>query len=257
MKPFAVRAALAGLITFLSLPVPCRAGFFSSQWGDVIVATDMTPAGREITHPTPQKPVYYRGISLGCKFGSIGGDDLPDVKEMNRFVAKVLAKQGYLPARSDADGPALFLVLQWGYLRPGSEDLLWFLGYDPNQDIGAPIMPGILGPEVFRLNMRSRVIEEILQSARGPIYGIIVSAFEYKSADTAKPVIYWQTRIGIPANGKSMAEALPVIALAAGPAIGREMKTPALYSADEARKGDVKFGELKVIDFYDDALPAK
>ncbi|PTY05732.1 hypothetical protein DB347_15320 [Opitutaceae bacterium EW11] len=241
----------------LSAPLPCRAGFFSSVWGDVVVTTDTTDAGRKVVHPTPQKPVYYRGISLGCKFGSIPGDEMPDVHEMDRYVGKVLAKEGYLPAKPGSHDPTLFLVLQWGYLRPGSDDLYWFLGYDPAQDIAAPVMPGKLGPEVFRRGMRSRMTETILESASGPIYGIIVSAFEYSSANSSAPVIYWQTRIGIPANGKSMAEALPVIALAAGPNIGREMKTPALVSADDVRKGDVKLGELQVIDYYEEPSPSK
>jgi hypothetical protein len=216
----------------------------------------MTPAGREIVRPTPEKPVYYNGMSLGCKFPSIPGDELPDTKELDRFVAKVLARQGYLPAGATHE-PSLFLVLQWGYLRPESNELLWFLGYDASQDIAAPSFPGMIGAEVFRRNMRSRTTETILESASGPIYGIIVSAFEHKSAKSTQPIIYWQTRIGIPAQGKSMAEALPVIALAAGPSIGRETKSPALYDADDARTGEVNIGELKAIEFFDQALPEK
>jgi hypothetical protein len=165
---------------------------------------------------------------------------------MNRFVAKVLAKQGYLGAKAGVHEPSLFLVVQWGYLRSGSGDLLWFLGYDANQDIAAPVFPGQLGPEVWRRGFRSREITTILDYANGPIYGIIVSAFEYQSASTTKPIIYWQTRIGLPANGKSMAEALPAMVLAAGAAIGREAKSPVLLDVDDARRGYVKLGELDV-----------
>jgi hypothetical protein len=144
----------------------------------------------------------------------------------------------------------LFLIVQWGYLEPGTGDLLWFLGYDPNQDIGAQMGP-VIGPEVFRTNMRSRAVETILADAKGAIYGIIITAFEFKTAHTASPVPYWQTRIGLPANGKSMVEALPTMLVAAGPAIGRPADAPVLLDTDNARQGTVKLDDLKFLD----ALP--
>lgn len=229
------------------LPSAMSAGFslFSRSWGDVIVSTDMTLEGRALTPPTTAHPVYYLGKSLGCKFGSIPGDRLPEVEEMNRFVAKVLAKQGYLGASRGVHEPSLYLVVQWGYLEPRSGDLLWFLGYDANKDIGAPAFPGQLGPEVFRRGFRSRTIEAILDNASAAIYGIIVTAFEYQSASTPEPIIYWQTRIGLAANGKSMTEALPAMILAAGPTIGRENDSPVLIDVDDAREGRVELGELR------------
>lgn len=124
---------------------------------------------------------------------------------------------------------------------------MWFLGYNARQDIAAPAFPGNLGPEVLLRNFRSHTIETILESASDPIYGIIVTAFEYRSASTPKPVIYWQTRIGLPARGKSMAQALPTMMLAAGPTIGRETESPVLRDADDVRQGSVKLGELEIL----------
>ena len=123
------------------------------------------------------------------------------------------------------------------------------------QDIGAPSFPGILGPEVWRRNFRSRTIETVLESASDPIYGIIVTAFEYKSARTPKPIIYWQTRIGLPANRKSMAEALPTMILAAGPTFGRETDSPVLRDTDDVREGRVELGELEVSGYEDEPAP--
>lgn len=243
------------LLFTLAGPRVFGAGFslFSNTWGDVIVATDTTTEGRALTAPTPAQPVYYRGLSLGCKLGAIPGDLQPDVEKLNQLVARVLAKQGYLGTRPDGPAPTLFLIVQWGYLRPGSGDLMWFLGYDASKDIGAPIYAGQLGPEVFRRNFRSRTTETVLDSVRGPIYGIIVTAFEFQSANTAHPVIYWQTRIGLPANGKSMAEALPTMLVAARGQIGRESDTPILCDADEARSTRVELGELRLIEYQDSA----
>src|SRR5688572_14601621 len=210
---------------------------FKSVWGDVIIATDTTTEGKALTLPTLQQPVYYKGMSLGRRLGSIVGDHEPAEKELNRFIADVLARQGYRDARPGTPEPTLFLVVQWGYLEPGRGDLLWFLGYDPSQDIGAPTGVGLIGPEVFRRGMRSHAVNTILADAQGPIYGIIVTAFEYKSARTPDPIVYWQTRIGLPANGKSMVDALPAMLVAAGPAIGRPADGPVLLDADNARKG--------------------
>ncbi len=257
LKPDVALVVVAALAVGLGLPRASAAGFhlFRQTWGDVITVTDMTAEGRALTRPTPEQPVYYRGHSLGCKLGSIPGERLPEVEELCEFVAKILAKQGYLGARPGVHEPTLFLVLQWGYLEPASGDLLWFLGYDANQDIAAPSFPGMLGPEVWRRDFRSPTIERILDYAGGPIYGIIVTAFEFQSASTPRPIIYWQTRIALPANGKSMAQALPTMALAGGPTIGRETKSPVLNSADNVNKGHVELGELKVIGYEDEPAP--
>jgi hypothetical protein len=246
------------LVLAAATPAALRAEFvlFKNVWGDVIVSTDTTEAGKAVPPPSPQQPIYYTGLSLGPRLGSIPGDQEPDIKQMNLFVARILAKQGYLGARPDGPEPELFVVLQWGYLTPGSENLLWFLGYNPADDIAAPTFPGKLGAEVFRRGMRSRLIETILQDSEDAIYGIIVTAFEFKTARTAEPVARWQTRIGLPANGKSMTEALPVMLTAAGPAIGRPADKPVLVDADAVREGQVKLGELKFLDFENELPPA-
>jgi hypothetical protein len=255
-RPF---TSLVLAVLSLGLHATRCAGFslFSRHWGDVIVVTDATKEGRALTPPTPRSPVYFLGRSLGCKLGSLRGDELPDDKTMNQFVAQVLAKQGYLSAAGGAHEPALFVIVQWGYLQPGSGDLLWFLGYNPADDIAAPSFPGMLGPEVFLRNFRSHSVETILGDANDPIYGIIVTAFEYKSAKTTKPIIYWQTRIGLPANGKSMAQALPTMILAAGPTIGRETTTPTLRDADDVREGRVTLGKLNILGIEEKPVSAR
>jgi len=234
----------------LGLPDTVRAEFvlFRSVWGNAIVNTDMTPEGRALTPPNVANPVYFLGTSLGTKLGSIPGDKEPSVKEVNTFVTRLLAKQGFLAAQPGVHEPTLFLVMQWGYLQPGWDNLGWFLGYNENQDIavGEGLMPVLS-------NMRTRETETILDYALNPIYGIIVTAFDYRTASTEKPVIYWQTRIGLPAAGKSMAAALPNMLIAGAPAFGRETKKAILRDADTLREGHVNLGDLKFLE----ELPAK
>ncbi len=242
---FALGLVLLGLLA----PVAHGAGFgfFRSYWGNVIVNTDTTKAGRELTPPTPSAPVYYLGRSLGSKLGSIRGDDEPDRHQMNLFIAKILAQQGYLGATPGVNEPSLYLVVQWGYMDSHYTDLTWFLGYNAGRDIAAPSFPGQLGPEIWRRSFRSQETETILDNMRDPNYGIIITAFEYKTARTPHPVIYWQTRIALPANGKSMTEALPTMLWAAADSIGRESDVPILRSADSERAGHVKLGELEIL----------
>jgi hypothetical protein len=253
-SPVAIVTALTCLALALPQAGASKFTVFSSVWGDAIVITDMTAAGRHVTPPTPDKPVYYRGVSLGSKLGTIPGDVMPEEKKFDEFVAKILAKQGFLSAAPGRQEPTLFLVVQWGYLRPEMSNLAWFLGYDPNKDVGANWTPNFLGPEVFLTDFRSHVVNIVLDALKEPAYGIIVTAFEFKSANTAQPVAYWQTRVGLPAVGKSMAAALPTMIAAAGPTIGRETDGPVLSDADEARPGHVDLGELQVIGYEDPSV---
>lgn len=258
MRPLPSALGLTMLLILGAAAPDVRGGeftFFKNVWGDVIVATDTTVEGEALPPPSPQHPVYYTGRSYGQKLGSIPGDREPEVKQMNQFVAGILAKQGYLGNPPGAPDPELFIVLQWGYLTPHSEDLRWFLGYNPVDDIAGTAFPGIFGPEAIRRSMRTRLVETILQDSEEAIYGIIVTAFDFKTVRTEEPVIYWQTRIGLPANGKSMAAALPVMLTAAGPAIGRPADQPVMVSADRAREGQVNLGELKFLDFQSELPP--
>lgn len=252
MKSLLSLGALVMMTVGVSAASASKFRLFLPTWGDVIVATDTTVAGREIEPPDPGRPIYYRGLSLGAKLGWMPGHRLPDDKEMGRAVAEVLAKQGYRAATAEGQSPELFLVMQWGLLRPLSGQLPWFLGYNSVQDIGAPSMAGLLGPEVWRRNFRSRTTSTILEYAGTDIYGIIITAFDYETADTPEPVVYWQTRIALPANGKSMDEALPAMVLAAGPAIGRNSGSPLLLSIEDAREGRVEMGDAEVQGIVDD-----
>ncbi len=231
---------------------------FTKTWGNAIVITDMTPAGRALTHPTPIQPVYYRGLSLGSKLGWVPGDLIPDEKKLGQYVAKILAKQGYLYAEPGKHEPSLFLVLQWGYLQPTWGNLnymTWFVGYQGKLDVAAPASIGVLGLDVLRRDFRSDEVETMLDTLKDSMYGVIVTAFDFKTAKTDHPTAYWQTRICLPAVGKTMAAALPTMIAAAGPQFGRETAIPVLSDADGAREGHVDLGELRVVGYEDPTKP--
>ena len=225
-------------------------GGFYDGWGPVVVTTVITAAGKAFTPPTNAQPTYYRGSSLGRSLGSIPGDTEPEPKELARFVAGILAQQGYVAAAPGQHDPALFLVVQWGYLRRGEDDLLWFLGCDPTMDYAGTDQAGL-----FQRNLHSRAVETIMNDARSAIYGLVLTAYDPKTVHSPRPVAYWQTRVGLPANGKSMAQALPVMVASAGPAIGHPAEEPALFDTDNARAGRVTLGELRFIDYLNEVPP--
>ncbi|MDX2186525.1 MAG: hypothetical protein SFV32_06310 [Opitutaceae bacterium] len=215
---------------------------------DVLVVTDVTDAGRSLPEVSPLSPVYFKGITLGARLGTFPGDKEPDIKELTQFITRLLAKQGYRGSPGSAHPPTLFLVLQWGYMRRGA-DHLWFLGYNPADDIAAPKMINMLGPEIFLRNMRSRETQAILDMADEDLYGIIITAFEHESAKTDKPVILWQTRVAFPATGNYMKDALPKMATVAAAQIGRETKKPVLRDPADYRNEQSTLGELEVLDW--------
>gem|GEM_PF-946495 len=245
----------SSLVLFFLMPgEEAEAGLnlFKDSWGDVITVTEMTDAGRAQLRPSPESPVYFKGRNLGCKLGGgIPGDKEPDIEEMADCVTRLLAGQGYIGAESMGKEPELYIVLSWGYLRPGygedaSDELLAFLGYDPSQDIAASgTMGHLIGPEVFRRNMRSQYMQTIHDYAGKPLYGLMITAFDYKSASTPNPILYWQTRVAIPARGKYMAHAMPAMMAIAAPIIGRETEKPVLQDADVR----VEFGDLEVLNY--------
>lgn len=233
---------------------------FTRTWGNALVVTDMTPAGRALAHPTPSQPVYYRGLSLGSKLGWVPGDLIPDEKKLGQYVGKILAKQGYLYAEPGKHEPSLFLVLQWGYLQPTWGNLsymTWFVGYQQKMDVAAPASIGVLGMDVLRRDFRSDEVETMLDTLKDSMYGVIVTAFDFKTAKTSHPTAYWQTRISLPAVGKTMAAALPTMIAAAGPQFGRETAIAVLRDADGAREGHVDLGELRVVGYEDPTKPAR
>jgi len=225
---------------------------FRNTWGDVLVATDTTLAGRDLPEVSKERPVYYKGLSLGSRLGTVPGDLEPPIKELSTFAGQILAKEGYLPAQPGKQEPDLLLILQWGHLDPRYVDIAWFLGYRPELDVAASHQIGFIGAEAFLSNFRSPEVEMIMNDARHPVYGIMITAFDFKTARTSKPTILWQTRIGLPTHGKSMARAMPVMLTAAGPMIGRPSAKPTLRDTEPARTGKVNLGDIKFIDSFED-----
>ena len=84
----------------------------------VIGVSDTTPAGLLRRPASPANPIYYQAVSAGYReFGGIiAGEKIPPKDEVMKTIAKVLAKQGYLPGTNEHP-PALILIWTWGTLN--------------------------------------------------------------------------------------------------------------------------------------------
>jgi hypothetical protein len=79
--------------------------------------TEMTPEGRKLPKPTPQKPAYYIAQAGGVYNGGIGAEHnskTPPVEKLEALMKKSLAEGGYLPSEDAAHPPTLVIIYHWG-----------------------------------------------------------------------------------------------------------------------------------------------
>lgn len=265
-----IRALLLG---GLLAAAPARAAsfldwIFPKHDVQVIAVTDTTPAGLLRRPATPQNPIYYMAASAGYRdFGGIvAGEKIPAKEQIFSTIAKVLAKQGYLPANNEH--PATLLMLwTWGTMNTdrmytGNPDdlegrqvnrqqLLRFMGgykvglvsKEPGGFQDSLFMPGAL----FR-DADSDLIAEL---AGEDLYVAALAAYDYGAAARKEKVLLWTTKISCPSRGLAMKDTLPAMLTLAGPHIGRETAKPVQIKAADKFKPEVKIGDPTVVEFME------
>lgn len=253
------------LALFLALLPAAIAGLFSQPELQVITTTDMTEAGRKV-QASPEAPVRYVAVDLGYRDlgGIIAGDKLPDRKAVNKTLAKVLEKQGYLQA-TNKQPPTQLLVWFWGTFyverlhrgdptmpdaQINQKGMLRFLGgeklgmpalgqEDPFSSSGLP--PG--------LQFQNPELDRFLETAKEDLYVIAVGCYDLEIYQKTKKLeLLWVTKIAAPSKGFVMKDTLSKMAAIAGPNIGRETSKPVWVDADSHYKPDVQIGEGTVVE---------
>lgn len=256
------------LLSVLFFPLLCQAGFLSSLFRhdiSVITDTDVTPTGAMWRHPSPDKPVYYVAVSLGFhEFGAaVAGDKIPEKSEMHKTIAKVLAKQGYLPA-TNKNPPSIVLLWAWGTLYPDKiEDLsdtgisrqtnlLTMRAFLGGSKVGLKtqedFLPQILPPGLSHSDSNA---EAIADAATDDLYVAIIAAFDCQALKAHKKVMLWKTKISCPGRGLALADTLPTMLAIAGPNIGKETSKPIWIDATDKYKADIKIGDPLFEGFID------
>lgn len=237
---------------------------------EAITVTELTPAAMLRRQPTPERPIYYAGMSGGfVSLGGVKAGEKPIArKEVNRTILKALAKEGYLPATA-GHAPEIILVWRWGTFNraviPGSmgydiqvnrHQMLQFLGGEklglhtgPNEQLLREYLSTGLEfarPDVSRLN----------DVATDDLYFAIVSAYDVVPGKKDRPVLLWQTRISAPARGFWLPDALPSMLAMAHPYIGRETKKPVWIRATDKFRPDIKLGDTKLLEYIENSQSA-
>jgi hypothetical protein len=265
---------LTALLLAASLAAPMHAGILDwllpKHEVQVIAVTDTTPVGALRRPASPATPVYYAAVSAGYRDlgGIIAGEKIPNKDEVVKTIAKVLAKQGYLPA-TDKNPPTLLLLWTWGTMNTdrmysGNPDdiegqqvnrkqLMRFMGAyklgmiskDAKNSWQDDMMP--MSGMIFR-NADQDMIYEL---ASEDLYVAAIAAYDFKAATEKQKVLLWTTKISCPSRGLAMPETLPAMLALAGPYIGRETTIPVSVKASDKLKPEVKIGDPTVVDYID------
>lgn len=240
---------------------------FPKREVQVIAVTDTTPVGALRRSASPANPIYYMAVSAGYRdFGGIiAGEKAPPKEEVFKTIAKVLAKQGYLPA-TDQHPPSLILFWTWGTMNTdrfytGNPDdldgrqvnqrqLMRFMGAyklgliskEPNA-LRDELMPGVL--------FRDADQELITNLATEDLYVAAISAYDYGAAVRKEKVLLWTTKISCPSIGLAMKDTLPAMLALAGPHIGRETAKPVSIKATDQFKPEVKIGDPTLVEYME------
>jgi len=232
----------------------------------VIAVTDATPAGALRRPVNSANPAYYMAVSAGYRdFGGIiAGDKVPPKDAVMKTIAKVLARQGYLPG-TDEHPPSLLLFWTWGTMytdrmvtMDGSEgpqinrrQLLRFMGAyklgliskDRSGFQDEMSMTGVM--------FRDAEQDMIYDMASEDLFVAAISAYDFAAAKRNERVLLWTTKISCPSRGLAMNETLPVMLALAGPQIGRETPKPVSIRATDKLKPEVKIGDPTVIEYLE------
>jgi hypothetical protein len=256
----------------LAAPILAAAGvldwIFPKHEVQVIAVTDTTPVGALRRPISAASPAYYSAISAGYRdFGGIiAGEKVPPKDEVMKTIARVLAKQGYLPA-TDQNPPTLLLIWTWGTMNTdriysfspddtegrqvNRRQLLRFMGAYKLGLISKE--PSSFQDDLFMTGslFRDADSEMISDLASEDLYVVAISAYDYGAATRQQKVLLWTTKISCPSRGLAMKETLPAMLALAAPYIGRETAKPVSVKATDKFKPDVKIGDPKVVEYME------
>lgn len=233
----------------------------------VITVTDTTPVGALRRAASPSNPIYYTAVNVGYRdFGGIiAGEKIPDKEVIVKTIAKVLARQGYLPA-TEQHPATLLLLWTWGTMNT---DRMYMSGDDTEgRQVNRRQLMRFMGAYKLGLITKERSgfqddlynspfmfrdadSELIADLATEDLYVAAISAYDHAAALRQEKVLLWTTKISCPSRGLSLPETLPVMLTLAGPHIGRETARPVHVTAADKLKPEVKIGDPTVIEYLE------
>lgn len=179
----ATDAGQSGRFVFSLLPK----SFQSKPLMDFNVITEMTPEGKKVAPPSPERPVYY--VAQGGAFvqtgsATSGGEKPPPVADLAKAMQRALATNGYLPGLPPEHRPGLVVVFTFGShgadyseglalevdkngnpiegpLPETAEELLALVVHDAKLQADLLERAALIGGKTFAANLKRALVEEV------------------------------------------------------------------------------------------------
>ena len=228
---------------------------------------DMYQDGRNVTHPTPDKPAYYFPVVGG--YQELGTKDTglqpPPAKDIVHALAAALAREGYLvsqeinvPAKGGAPAakalsppPSLVLVFHWGYLNAEKFDTSADVMSSSqsttviNRDKILGLTSGKNLDSIVDFGLQTQTIMEGIVDDR---FFVMISAYDFDAYNQQhKKVRLWVAKLSVLSAGTTMTEALPALIKNGGTVFGRETMGPKTVDVPMAPAGRVEIGTPTVV----------
>ena len=233
--------------------------------------TEMTDVGKKLPLVTPDQPTYYTAFRAG--FRQIGdtyyGEKTLTPDSVEKVLAKSLATNGYFPADA-THNPTLLIIYSWGSHNREDQtessnavesnllDSAALVGGDTfaqkmeqmvqmtDEMAGPPELVAFANP--LNLYRESSLKHNfMIDQARGNMYFVVASAYDYQSAASNQRVLLWRSRMTVSSTGVNQEQTLPKLILTAAPYFGRDMSEPDIFMG-RRHEGQVEVGPLRVMD---------
>ena len=237
-------------------------GFQKNPRLTLSIVTEMTPAGKAITPPTRDKPVYYVIMDGGFveEGDVVAGDKPPNPAKLAQIMESSLARSGYQPA-SETHPPTQFIHYRWGVFNhltgltenEESEPLVFrnlqaraaLVG---GSEFAAHLMRAVryrhMG-DMARLRLDARM-DLLATLATSDLYFLLAVAYDGEAARRGEKKVLWTTRVSTDSNGLAMNDSLPALVTNAGGYFGQDTKGSVIFHP-RLFEGKVEMGDPTVV----------
>jgi hypothetical protein len=240
-------ARLRPLLLINALCLVALTGCMHKLPPQVIVVGDVTEAGRQLSSPSTQRPVYYFPLVVGYKeMGtSIAGEKVPEKNVVLHTLAKELAKQHYF-VMNEQHPPDQLLVFWWGSMNPEIKD---FGSNDPTEQVffNEREMLALVGAyKTFGLAPWQS--DDLRTAARDDRYFIILMAYDFAAARGRQKKLLWMAKMSTDSVGSYLPDVIPALVASGGPAFGRDTP-PSFVDSEQALKGKVILAPMEMKEY--------
>lgn len=233
--------------------------FQKNPYLNIMVVTELTPAGKKARTATPEHPQSYvlRDGGLTTEGDPIAGEEPPKPDQLLGLLKKSLAINGYVPVKP-GQVPRLEIIYRWGSYNKIHHVPKDDPTYIANLYSRALIVGGTAfandymrafdtGTMSIYENRDART-NFLVQTARSNLYFLIAAAFDARALMLGQRVQLWHTSLSTTSQGIMMSESIPALAATGGPYFGRATDGPVRLNRPEVPSGHVEIGVPTVVE---------